>query len=263
MSTLRTGLTSFVAGEIIPNGRRVKLDSATPTANTVLLAGATDDDIGVSTMDVSSVAVGYPVPVMLRAQPGSAFICAVDAIAVNAVAYKAAIGKISASGTDVWGRALESSAADLDIIEGLVSNAAQTTPSAASVTTAKLADAVADQIFNTSVAIANTGTPDGVAHVTGQVKDAQGNALTGRFEVCVFLAATAYGAPSAQSGTSAALANSRILVADTANCLLQVLTHSDGSWGVEFTSAAGAETVHAHAAVRGQFATANAAITGN
>ena len=258
MSTLRTGLTSFVAGEIIPNGRRVKLDSSTPTANTVLLAGATDDDIGVSTMDVSSVAVGYPVPVMLRAQPGSAFICAVDA-----VAYKAAIGKISASGTDVWGRALESSAADLDIIEGLVSNAAQTTPSAASVTTAKLADAVADQIFNTSVAIANTGTPDGVAHVTGQVKDAQGNALTGRFEVCVFLAATAYGAPSAQSGTSAALANSRILVADTANCLLQVLTHSDGSWGVEFTSAAGAETVHAHAAVRGQFATANAAITGN
>lgn len=32
MSTLRTGLTSFVAGEIIPNGRCVKLDSSTPTA---------------------------------------------------------------------------------------------------------------------------------------------------------------------------------------------------------------------------------------
>jgi len=262
MSTIRKGLTSFIAGEIIPAGRRVKLDSATPTANTVLLAGATDDDIGVSTLEVSSVAIGKAVPVMLNAEPGSVFVCAVDAIAANAVAYKAASGKISASGTDIWGHALEASAADLELIEGLFGRGVASI-AAAAVTTAKLADAVADAIYNTTVAIANTGTPDGVAHVTGQVKDVQGNALVGRFEVCVFLAATAYGAPSAQSGTSAALANSRILVADTANCLLQVLTHSDGSWGVEFTSAAGAETVHAHAAVRGQFATANAAITGN
>lgn len=133
----------------------------------------------------------------------------------------------------------------------------------ASVTTAKLADAVADQIFATTVAIANTGSPDGVAHITGQVKDAQGNPLTGRFLVKLYTSATSYGAPSAQSGAAAAITNSRILSSDTANCALNVLTHSDGSWGVDVTTAAGNETIYAYASVAGSFAIANVAVTGN
>lgn len=114
---------------------------------------------------------------------------------------------------------------------------------------------------STTVAIANTGTPDGVAHVTGQVKDAAGNNLAGRFLVTVYIGSAAYGAP-VDLGTATALANSTILKADTADALLRVLTHSDGSWGVELDLVADG-TTHAHAAVSGTFATANVAVTGN
>jgi hypothetical protein len=121
--------------------------------------------------------------------------------------------------------------------------------------------AALDKAPYTTLAIANTGTPDGVAHVTGQVKDAEGNSLSGRFLVSVFLGSAAYGDP-VDLGTATALTNSRILKADTADALLRVLTHSDGSWGVELDTAVDG-TVHAHAAVSGTFATANVAITGN
>lgn len=117
------------------------------------------------------------------------------------------------------------------------------------------------KVLQTTVAIANTGTPNGVAHVTGQVKDALGNALAGRFLVLVFLGSAAYGAAT-DLGTATALTNSTILKVDTTDALLRVLTHSDGSWGVELDTASDG-TVHVQAAVTGQFATANAAITGN
>jgi hypothetical protein len=262
---LRSSPVSYIATEAIPAGARVKFTSGSTTH--IELADEADVELGTALLHSgkSSYAAGSAVGVQLIADGSKTRHCiALSAITAGATVKRAVDGKVNDTGSgDNFGVALESATADGDIIEVAQVPGLFVTPADASVTPAKLADTVADQVFFTTVAIANTGTPDGVAHITGQVKDAQGNALTGRFAVCVFLAATAYGAPSAQSGTSAALANSRILVADTANCLLQVLTHSDGSWGVEFTSAAGNETVHAHAAVSGVFATANVAVTGN
>lgn len=121
--------------------------------------------------------------------------------------------------------------------------------------------AALDKAPYTTVAIANTGTPDGKANITGQVKDAEGNNLAGRFLVALYVDDAAYGDP-ADLGAITAKANSRILKPLTADALVLVLTHSDGSWGVEVDTDADG-TVHAHAAVSGTFATANAAITGN
>ncbi len=289
---LSPSVVSFVAYETILAGSRVTLRSD----GLIEVSGIDDREIGNAILHSgkSSYAAGDAVGVALVNHPGSITCIALDAIAKGEVVHRAADGKVSAGGPgDNFGVAFDDATTDGDPVEVLRDPSLMATVADDSVTTAKidddavtidkiadnavgvsqladdavdtaaLADAVADQIFVTTVAIANTGSPDGVAHITGQVKDAQGTALAGRFMLHVFLAATAYGAPSAQSGTSAALTNSRILVADTANCLLQVLTHSDGSWGVEFSSAAGAETVHAHASVAGVFATANAAITGN
>ena len=137
------------------------------------------------------------------------------------------------------------------------------TPADGSTTTAKLADAVADQITVTTVAVANTGSPDGVAHVTGQVKDAQGNALTGRFIITLWFATSGAWAAPADLGTLTALTNSTVLKEDTDDAFARILTHSDGSWGAELDTASDG-TVHVHATVGGAAAvTANAAITGN
>jgi hypothetical protein len=138
------------------------------------------------------------------------------------------------------------------------------TPADGGVTTAKLADAVADQITVTTVAVANTAvTPDGVALVTGQVKDAQGNALTGRFIVTIWFATSGAWAAPADLGTLTAKTNSTILKEDTDDAFARILTHSDGSWGANLDTASDG-TVHVHATVGGAGAvTANAAITGN
>lgn len=257
-------VTTYIASEVIPAGARVKFVSG--SALIIQLADAAEVEIGTAILHSgkSSYAIGDGVGVALLTNPGTRTCIALSAITAGATVKRAIDGKVDDSGAgDNFGIACEDAAADGDWIEVLWSPSVLATPADAAVTAAKLADAVADQIFSTSVAIANTGSPDGVAHITGQVHDAQGNALAGRFRLTVYLAATAWGAPSAQSGTAAALTNSRILVADTANCLLELLSHSDGSWGVEFTSAAGAETVNVHASVDGVFATASAAITGN
>ena len=120
--------------------------------------------------------------------------------------------------------------------------------------------AIASGLRKTTVAVANTGTPDGKANITGQVTDANGKSVAGRHLIALFIDNAAYGDPE-DLGTLAAKANSRLLKELTDDALAYVLTHSDGSWGVELTLAANG-TVHAHAAVAGTFATANAAITG-
>lgn len=135
------------------------------------------------------------------------------------------------------------------------------TPADGSTTTAKLADAVADQIRSTTTAVANTGTPDGVAHITGQVKDAQGNALTGRHLIRVWFSATSYGDPT-DLGTATALTNSKVLKVETTDAFLTILTHTDGSWGVEYDLTVDGN-LYAHASVNGLPVVGNAAITGN
>jgi hypothetical protein len=134
-------------------------------------------------------------------------------------------------------------------------------PADGSVTAAKLANAVADAIPATTVAVANTGTPDGVAHITGQVKDVQGNNLAGRFLVRVFIDDAAYTAVE-DLGTLTAAAGTLLLKETTDDAYADVVTAADGSWGLDLDTAADG-TIHAHAAVAGVFATANAAITGN
>jgi hypothetical protein len=136
-------------------------------------------------------------------------------------------------------------------------------PASASVTTTSLNTGVSNLIFATTVAVANTGSPDGVAHVSGQVTDCKGNSLTGSFLVRVVLSSTSYGAPNAQSGTLAALSGSTILNSNTANCDVWVLSKTDGTWGVNLTTSSDPKTVYAYAACgTGKFAIANATITG-
>lgn len=115
--------------------------------------------------------------------------------------------------------------------------------------------------LSTTVAVANTGTPDGVAHVTGQVVDANGNSVAGRFLVKVWFAATA-NAAAADLGELAAKANTVIITEHTTDSYSDLLTHSDGSWGVELTTAANG-TVHANALVVSAVASDSEAITGN
>lgn len=129
------------------------------------------------------------------------------------------------------------------------------------VTGAKLANAISDLIRTTTCAVANTGTPDGVAHITGQVKDSEGNALTGRHLVQVFLSATSYGAAT-DLGTLTALTNSILIKEITDDAIGHVVTHTDGSWGLELDTANDGD-VYAHAVVLGLHVVANAAITGN
>lgn len=150
----------------------------------------------------------------------------------------------------------------LPVVGTVADNAVTTAKIAASqVTAAKLADAVADLIRTTTCAVANTGTPDGVGHVTGQVKDAQGNALAGRHLVQLFFSATSYGDPT-DVGAVTALANSKVINVGTTDAVITLLTHTDGSWGAEYNLTVDGN-LYAHATVLGLPVVANAAITGN
>jgi len=113
----------------------------------------------------------------------------------------------------------------------------------------------------TSVTVANTGTPDGVANITGQVTDESGNAVAGRFLVRVYLSATSGGAAT-DLGTLTAKTNTVLIKEDTDDAFASIMTHTDGSWGLSLDTATNGN-VFAHAAVTGKIAIGNAAITGN
>lgn len=113
-----------------------------------------------------------------------------------------------------------------------------------------------------TVAIANTGTPDGVAHVTGVIKDAAGSALTGYFVCWAWFATSAAWAAPADLGTCTALTGTVLLKEHTDDALIQFITKSDGTWGLELDTASDG-TVHVHVLVTGKAGTANVAITGN
>ena len=158
MSTIRKGLTSFNCEEAggIPNGSRVKIGAA---SNGCLLAGSTDQDIGISTMDMSTAKLNTPVPVRLNAEPGSCFVTTNGAITINSILYKAAAGKVASSGTDVWGVALETAAADGDILEGLITAPSTSTPADGSVTVAKIGTGAVSAV---KLADALAGVSDGL-----------------------------------------------------------------------------------------------------
>jgi hypothetical protein len=134
-------------------------------------------------------------------------------------------------------------------------------PANSSITAAMLANAVADQILGApGVTVANSGVPDGVATVTIQARDGQGNALAARCLVRVWFDDGAYGAPT-DLGTLAATTGT-ILKEDTDDALATVVTDANGVAVLTLDTAADG-TVHAMAAIVGLVATGNAAITGN
>lgn len=243
---------TFVAGEALAINRRVKL-----SAGNVVYADTDEGYIGITQAPAAS---GDPVTIRFRRSPGTFLMTASEAITANDPVYEDDDGKVAATGASLVGYAREAATADGDQIE-IIPDANENAPGASTVSAAMLADAVADKIFSTTVAVANTGTPDGVAHITGQVQDAQGNSLSGSFLIYVSIDDTILTAPT-DLGTATALTNSLILKVLDTDATLLVRTHTDGSWGVELDTAADGN-VAATAAVLGKFATATAAITGN
>jgi hypothetical protein len=254
----------MAAGKIIYKGTIVAIDAlgnANPGANTVglVVMGLAHETVDNSAGDAGDLTINVKRGVFkLANSAGSALTAAYvgtiamvedDETVATAASNSIKAGLVVEVESDgVW----IDTRAFLPVV-GTVANAA--------ITAAKLADAVADLIRTTTVAVANTGTPDGVAHITGQVKDAQGNALAGRHLVQVFLSATSYGNPT-DLGTLTALANSVLIKEVTDDAIGLVVTHTDGSWGLELDLAADGN-VYAHAVVLGLHVVANAAITGN
>jgi hypothetical protein len=107
---VETACRSDVAAGAIAKHLRVK------TPGALVVAGASDASIG--TMEYAALAAG-PCTVRLTNAQGTRKMVAVDAITAGNNVYAAAGGKISAAGTVVEGKALETSAVDGDIIEVL------------------------------------------------------------------------------------------------------------------------------------------------
>lgn len=111
-----------------------------------------------------------------------------------------------------------------------------------------------------AVTVANTGTPDGVAHVALQVKDYEGESKAGRHVLKVWFAATAFAAP-ADLGTLTATTGV-LLKEDTDDALATVVTDANGAAVLALDLAVDG-TVHCMAIVIGPCGTDSEAITGN
>lgn len=108
------GTKTFIADEAIAQYARVKFDSD----GRVTTAGLADQDIGVAML--AAAAAGDAIPVKFRNAPGTVPMIAIEALAVGALVYTEASGKIqdtAASTAYLVGRALEAATADGDIIE--------------------------------------------------------------------------------------------------------------------------------------------------
>lgn len=112
---VETACKTFVAGVAIARFLRVKL-SAGKLA--VAVAGVTDEQIEIGTIDEAAFADLDVRPVRLRSAQGTAKMVANAAIAAGVAVYGAAAGKISttASGLAI-GISLEAAGADNDVIE--------------------------------------------------------------------------------------------------------------------------------------------------
>ena len=117
MSQENLGAKAFVAGEDLEAYRRVKLSTGSGTQ--VEYADAGEAFIGFT---ASKVASGDFVTVNLKTSGRTFKMVAGGAITVGANFYGADDGKISATVSgSIIGKALEASAADLEVIEGLLS----------------------------------------------------------------------------------------------------------------------------------------------
>lgn len=104
----------YLAGSTL--GQYVRVILSGSTANTVVVAGATDREIGVTTRKVNTS--GDPVDILGATHEGTTPMVASGAITVNALVYAAASGKVTATaGENCIGRALVAASADGDVIE--------------------------------------------------------------------------------------------------------------------------------------------------
>lgn len=120
MSQENRGQKTFRAGEALPLYCRVKLQ--TGTGDTVMLAVAGEEFIGVT---ATAAAVGDMVNVTMRSGSRTYKMTAAGVIAVGAIFYGAAGGKIQATASGLaQGTVLEAAAADGEIIECVLNNGA-------------------------------------------------------------------------------------------------------------------------------------------
>lgn len=113
---VETNTKTFTADEAIAVNLRVKLDSD----GRVTVAGLTDKDIG--TAVTAAFAAGDSVTVKLRSGAGTHKMVASEALAIGALLYTEASGKVqdTAQATAFQiGHALEAATADGDVIEVL------------------------------------------------------------------------------------------------------------------------------------------------
>ena len=111
-SAVDSGYRTFEAGAALLKYRRVKLSSG-------LLAYA-GDEFGLGTLTEEAFASGQYVSVALKNKPGTRLMVAAGAIAVGALVYAAANGKVDdTASTILEGVALTASSADGDVIEVL------------------------------------------------------------------------------------------------------------------------------------------------
>lgn len=114
-----------------------------------------------------------------------------------------------------------------------------------------------EQSYHTTV----DGTPtDAVLALTGQVQDAAGNNLAGRFIVGMYFSEAANDGVPFDFGDPAAASGTVIVKEHTADAYIEVLTASTGAWGVNYT-AVSSDTIHTSAWVVGIAAVTSDVVT--
>lgn len=125
---------TLIAGEALGDRVRVKL-----SGGKAVKAGATDRYVGIT--QGTAAADGDEIAVRLRNGLGTVEVTAAGAITAGNTCYDAANGKVAATGTQIFGIALEAATADGDQIE-VLPLPDEVTPPDGSVTAAKLAAGV-------------------------------------------------------------------------------------------------------------------------
>jgi hypothetical protein len=176
--------------------------------------------------------------------------------------------KVTASspGTIVFGSPLELAAEDGTVKLGTGGGATVVATAMESGAAGELIEAVLcatpsgtltlDKTYNTTCVSTGVGA---VMTTTGQVVDGSGNALAGLFIVGVVYSEAANTAIPFDFGNPAATSGTVILKEHTADAFLEILTKSDGTWGLENTFTAD-DTGHVAAWVIGKTAASSVAI---
>jgi hypothetical protein len=114
-----------------------------------------------------------------------------------------------------------------------------------------------DKTFLTTCVSADDGA---VLKTTGQVTDASGNALAGYFVVGMYYSEAANTGIPFDFGNPAAAAGTVIIKEHTTDAFLEILTKSDGSWGIDNTFSA-TDVGHVAAYVIGKTAASTDSVT--